>query len=358
MNKFGLATAIITGKGHQRHLARPPPSAGTFVAMNPENPARAAMRHCLVGESYRKILRIVLFGIGTSIFILFFPDSLFSDTPRMEIVFLGTGGPRADGRAASCNVVLIDGQPRFFVDLGSGAFTRLGELHLYLARLDTIFLTHLHIDHTADLASMVKARAAVTDQPLHFDIFGPSGAGDYPSTSRFVELLFGQGGAWAYLKHFGAPISWEAHDIPDDPSRSPSMVFETKDGAKVSAVTTHHGDAPALAYRIEFKDRNVTFSGDIDPAGLPNLEKLAAETNVLIFNCAVLDPPGSPKELYARHSPPKLIGDVAKAAHVQRLVLTHIAPLVDRAREQVLSSIQAQTETPTSFAEDKIRIVP
>jgi ribonuclease BN (tRNA processing enzyme) len=51
-------------------------------------------------------------------------------------------------------------------------------------------------------------------------------------------------------------------------------------------------------------------------------------------------------------------GDVAKAAHVQRLVLTHIPPLVDRAREQVLRSIQAQTETPTSFAEDKIRIAP
>jgi ribonuclease BN (tRNA processing enzyme) len=284
------------------------------------------MRYRLLEESCRKNLRIMFFGTCTFILFLFFPDKSFSDSSRMEIVFLGTGGPRADGRAASCNAILIDGHPRFFVDLGSGAFTRLGELHLPLDRVDTIFLTHLHIDHTADLASMVKARAAVTDQPLHFDIFGPSGAGDYPSTSRFVELLFGQGGAWAYLKHFGALISWDAHDIPNDPSRMPSTVFETKDGVKVSAVTTHHGDAPALAYRIEFKGRNVTFSGDIDPAGLPNLEKLAAETNVLIFNCAVLDPPDSPKELYTRHSPPKLIGDVAKAAHVQRLVLTHIPP--------------------------------
>jgi ribonuclease BN (tRNA processing enzyme) len=263
------------------------------------------MRHALVRGSCRKNLRIIFFGTCAFILLLFCPDRSFSNSPRMEIVFLGTGGPRADGRAASCNVVLIDGEPRFFVDLGSGAFTRLGELHLPLDRVNTIFLTHLHIDHTADLASMVKARAAVTDQPVHFDIFGPSGAGDYPSTSRFVELLFGQGGAWAYLKHFGAPISWEARDIPNDPSHPASTVFETKAGVKVSAITTHHGDAPALAYRIEFKGQNVTFSGDIDPAGLPNLEKLAAGTNVLIFNCAVLDPPGSPKELYTRHSPPQ-----------------------------------------------------
>ena len=99
------------------------------------------------------------------------------------------------------------------MDVGSGAFTRLGELHLALDKVDTIFLTHLHIDHTADLASMMKARGAVSDQAIHFDIFGPSGAGDYPSTSRFVELLFGEGGAWAYLKHL-------AYQFPGRPTIS------------------------------------------------------------------------------------------------------------------------------------------
>ena len=327
-------------------------------AMHREDPPNAAIRSHLVGRPYRNILRIIFFGMVTSIFLLFSPDASFSDSPGMEILFLGTGGPRADGRAASCDAVIINGQPRFFVDVGSGAFTRLGELRLALDKVDTIFLTHLHVDHTADLASMMKARGAVSDQAIHFDIFGPSGAGDYPSTSRFVELLFGEGGAWAYLKHFGIPISWTTHDIPNDLSASPAIVFETKEGVKVSGVTTHHGDAPELAYRIEFNGRNVTFSGDIDPAGLPNLTKLAAETDLLIFNCAVLDPPGSPKELYDRHSPPKRIAEVAKAAHVHRLILTHIPPLVDRARKQVLSSIQALTDTPTSFAEDKMRIAP
>jgi hypothetical protein len=40
------------------------------------------------------------------------------------------------------------------------------------------------------------------------------------------------------------------------------------------------------------------FSGDLDPSGLPNLTRLAAEVDLLVFNCAVLDPPGSPAELY------------------------------------------------------------
>jgi ribonuclease BN (tRNA processing enzyme) len=77
----------------------------------------------------------------------------------MEVVFLGTGGPRPAGRATSCNLILTQGKARLLVDAGSGAFTRLGELQINLSSLDIILLTHLHIDHTADVPSIVKARA-------------------------------------------------------------------------------------------------------------------------------------------------------------------------------------------------------
>ena len=79
-------------------------------------------------------------------------------SPPLEVVFLGTGGPRPAGRAASCNLILVQGKPRLFVDVGSGAFARLGELGLSLTDVDLILLTHFHIDHTADLPSMIKAR--------------------------------------------------------------------------------------------------------------------------------------------------------------------------------------------------------
>jgi len=59
-----------------------------------------------------------------------------------------------------------------------------------------------------------------------------------------------------------------------------------------------------------------------------------ADTDLLVFNSAVLDPPGSPAELYTRHSPPKRIGEVARASGARHLILTHIPPLVDKARCQ------------------------
>jgi hypothetical protein len=43
---------------------------------------------------------------------------------------------------------------------------------------------------------------------------------------------------------------------------------------------------------------------------------------------------------------------------VRRLILTHIPPMVDRAEEQVSSSIGARTDIPMSFAEDKMRVTP
>ena len=194
------------------------------------------------------------------------------------------------------------------------------------------------------------------EDPVHFVLIGPACQGDWPSTTRFAELLFAQGGAWTYVKAFGTPVTVAAKDLPIDLDADPKEILETPDGIKILTVATHHGDAPAVAYRIEYGNRSVTFSGDIDPQGLENLTKLATDTDLLVFNCAVLDPPGSPAELYTRHSPPKRIGEVAKASRAHHLILTHIPPLVDKARSKVSTSIQAADPGTVQFAEDKMRV--
>ena len=170
-------------------------------------------------------------------------------------------------------------------------------------------------------------------------------------------MLFGDGGAWAYENSFGAPQKIVSRDLPIDPAAAPAVILQTSDGVRVLSVCTHHGDAPADAYRVEYGGHSVTFSGDIDPAGLDNLTKLAQESDLLVFNCAVLDPPGTPAELYSRHTPPKRISEVARAAHVHRLILSHIPPLVDKARREVTASIRERAATDVEFAEDKM-IVP
>ena len=122
----------------------------------------------------------------------------------LEVLVLGSGGPRAFGRASTSYVVLVDGVPRILVDAGPGAFLQLGKLEVNLDQLDTVLLTHLHIDHSADLPAVFLARGLTSKGPIQFKVFGPEGGAGFPSTTKFLHLLFDAGGVFEYQKTFGA----------------------------------------------------------------------------------------------------------------------------------------------------------
>jgi ribonuclease BN (tRNA processing enzyme) len=268
---------------------------------------------------------------------------------------LGSGGPRPFGRGGSSFIVVLDGQPRILVDAGPGAFLRIGELGLDLDKVDTVLLTHLHIDHAGDLAAFFNARALSADGPITYHIFGPDGAGLFPKTSRFVDLLAGTGGAFAYQKTFGADETFAVRDLPINLDPVLNKIVD-RDGLLVEEIATHHGDCPSVAYRISYKNKVVVFSGDMDASALPNLVRLAKDADLLIFNCAVLDPPASPSQLYDLHTPPKKIGEAARESAVKSLLLSHTAPDVESQEDAVRKSIRANFAGPVAFATDKLRV--
>jgi ribonuclease BN (tRNA processing enzyme) len=289
--------------------------------------------------------------------VLVFPVFIHANPPKpaLEVVVLGSGGPRAFGRAGSSFIVLVQGTPRILVDAGPGAFLRIGELELDLEKVDTVLLTHLHIDHSGDLAAFFNARALTSDGPIAYRIFGPDGAGLFPKTSRFVDLLVGDGGAFAYQKTFGAEESFAVRDLAIRLDSAPTTIL-SEDGLVVEEIATHHGDCPSVAYRISYKGVSVVFSGDMDASALPNLVRLAKKADMLIFNCAVLDPPGSPSQLYDLHTPPKKIGEAAHESGVKSLLLSHLAPDVEGQKSAVRKSIAAAFAGPVEFASDKLRV--
>jgi ribonuclease BN (tRNA processing enzyme) len=277
----------------------------------------------------------------------------------LELVVLGSGGPGAVGRAATCFVLLEDGTPRILIDAGPGSFARLGEAHVSLDHLDIVLLTHLHIDHTGELPGIFLARAVDTGRPINFRIFGPTAAGQFPATSRFINLLFGKQGAWEYLPDFSAPMTFTTTDVDAHvrPGAEPQTILE-QDGLRIAAIAGHHYDCPAVIYRVDYKGRSVVFTGDIDPAGLPNLRRIADHCDLLVFNTVVLDPPGSRPILYFLHTPPHKIGQIAAAAHAGALLLTHLNPSIDEARDQVLASIRSSFDGPITFSVDGMRVNP
>jgi ribonuclease BN (tRNA processing enzyme) len=286
-----------------------------------------------------------------------------ASAPGIELLVLGSGGPGAAGRAASSYLVSIDGIPRILVDAGPGSFARLGEAHVSLADTDIVLLTHLHIDHVGEIPGLFKARAVSAAGPIVFNMWGPEGSPGnhkedayFPSTSELVRLLFGPKGAYAYLRDFAAPLTIRAHDIAAPVKNGLPRNILNQNGLSITAIAGHHGDAPAVIYRIEHAGKSVTFSGDIDAQGLPALRRIAKATDLLVFNSVVLDPPGSPAILYSLHTPPRAIGELAKDDGVRALLLSHISPAIDADHDAVLDSIRRNYAGSVTFAADGMRI--
>ncbi len=286
-------------------------------------------------------------------------------TPPLEVLVLGSGGPGATGRAASSYLIFTDGRARILVDAGPGSFARLGEAKVSLADTDIVLLTHLHIDHAGELPGLFKARAVSSSSAVVFNIWGPAGSpaghqGAYfPSTRQFLQLMFGPTGAFAYLSDFSAPMTLQAHDVPARSASNAGQQVILKQGPlRIAAIGGHHGDAPAVIYRIDFRGKSVTFSGDIDAQGLANLRNIAQGTDLLVFNNAVLDPPDSPAVLYTLHTPPHAIGELAKDAGVKQLLLSHLSPATEEMHDLVLKSIRQNFTGPVALAEDGKRLQP
>jgi ribonuclease BN (tRNA processing enzyme) len=288
-----------------------------------------------------------------------------SPAPTLEVLVLGSGGPGATGRASSCYLLVLNGVARILVDAGPGSFVRLGEAKASLADTDIVLLTHLHIDHAGELPGLFKARALAAAGPIVFNVWGPDGSpldttGAYfPATKQFLRLMFGPKDDFAYLSDFSAPMTIRAHDIAAalKVNAQPQVVFK-QGKLSITSIPGHHGDAPAVIYRIDYAGKSVTFSGDIDASGLPDLATLAKGSDLLVFNSVVLDPPGSPEVLYSLHTPPHAIGVVAEQAGVHQLLLSHLSPATDTMNAAVLASIRQSYAGAVRFAQDGMRITP
>jgi ribonuclease BN (tRNA processing enzyme) len=275
--------------------------------------------------------------------------------PSLAVLVLGSGGPRVSKRASVGNLLLVDGKARVLIDAGPGTFVRAGESGEDLSALDTVLLTHMHVDHSAELPAFVKTRALDGEGRIKMRVLGPTGSASFPSTVAFVDGLFGPGGLYRYLRDFGAEMRVSGENIPAKLGDGPRTV-KLPGGLSVTAQAIHHGDTPAVAFRIAAGGQSVVFAGDIDPSGLASLAQLAQGADLLVVSCAVLDPPGSPPGLYERHSPPRRLGETAQAAKVRALLLTHLPPAVEVKEAEVLASVQGGFRGQVTFATDGLRV--
>jgi ribonuclease BN (tRNA processing enzyme) len=266
---------------------------------------------------------------------------------------LGSGGPELqDKRASSSYLIWRDGVARVLVDSGGGSALRFGASGATMSDLDAILLTHLHIDHTADLTALVKS-SYFEERQRPLPLFGPQGNESFPSTTRFIQDLFGaRDGAYRYLSDYITPGAADAYLLEShDVGPGPHEVRKIHDsgGIRIFAARVVHGGVPALAYRVELDHVSVAFSGDTD-GNNGNLEEIARNADLFVAHNAV--PEGATGVWRALHMPPAVIGKIASTAAVKQLVLSHRMLRTLGREAQTLHAIRSSYSGAVVFADD------
>ena len=271
----------------------------------------------------------------------------------VAVQVLGSGGPELqDKRASSSYLIWRSGVPRVLVDSGGGSALRFGQSGATMSDLDVILLTHLHVDHTADLSALVKS-SFFEDRRRTLPLYGPEGNQFFPATTQFVRLLFAApDGAYRYLGDFVNPSSrgsylLEPHDVSPAATEI-RQIYDTK-GLRISAARVIHGSVPAIAYRIEVDGVTIAFSGDTNGDN-GNLERLAKQADLFVAHNAV--PEGATGVERALHMPPSVIGRISHTAGVKRVVLSHRMLRTLGHEPESLAAIRTAYTGPVTFADD------
>jgi len=278
------------------------------------------------------------------------------------VTVLGSGGPIADRhRASSGYVVSVDAKPRILVDAGGGTFERIGRSGLDLSTLEQILVTHMHIDHTGDLAAVIMhlymlgrtrpiAMVGPTGRPGN-DL-APENASPQPGIAEFIRLLFGADGAWRYMNTFdgfgfdvfetpSALVDRAIHPVPA------SGVLESL-GVSLHAVAVPHGMMPAVGFRIDCGAESVVFSGDISTSTL-ELIALANNCSLLVHDLALPERDVPDGHLHAK---PSAVGRTAQQSGAAMLLLSHFMPAIEPELAESVEIVRHEYGGKIELAED------
>jgi len=270
-----------------------------------------------------------------------------------QVVLLGTGTPNAEpDRWGSATAVVVNGTP-YLVDAGAGVVRRAsaafnqGVEGLEVKRLSTLFLTHLHSDHTVGMPDLIYTPWVLErDRPLR--IFGP------PGTEAMASHLTRAYEADVRVRLGGLEPANPTGYRVETTEIQPGVVFQ--DGnVTVTAFQVDHGSWPqAFGFRFETPDRVVVVSGDTAPTEA--IVEFCDGCDILIhevYSQAGFDRRAPEWQRYhaASHTSAPALGEIATRAGAKLLVLTHQL-LWGSTPEELLAEVRSTFDGPVVYGKD------
>jgi len=259
----------------------------------------------------------------------------------MRVVIIGSGASWPDSERSSPSQVIVVDKQQLLFDCGPGSGINLMRTGINPATISEIFLTHLHIDHSLELASIVFA-GYLAGRKQKVDLYGPTGTMKfckslfqdlYPSAPEIVRRIHADG--WNVT----------AHEV------TKGLVCRGEGYSVVSAPVEH--EIPAVAYRIETEEGTVVISGDTRPSN--SLIELAKGADLLVHECSF---PDDMIEIARRthHSTASEVGEVADKAGVKKVVLTHLFPQYKGREKELVESVNRKFSGEVLASQDLLEI--
>jgi ribonuclease Z len=235
----------------------------------------------------------------------------------------GSGTPLASLDRFGPSTLIEAGDQKLLIDVGRGATIRLNQLRIPLSKVDVVFFTHYHSDHTVGMPDLLLTgwlAPAFRTQPMH--VIGPIGAKALMDglASAYVADIKGR----EQEQHLPpAGVAAKVEEFVKD-----GLVYQ-HGGVKVTAFAVEHGIKPAVGYRIDYDGRSVVLSGDTNFS--ENVIKYGADANLVIhevavFNSELLKLPAF-QHIQSIHVTPSQAGTVFARIHPKLAVYSHIAQL-------------------------------
>ncbi len=297
--------------------------------------------------------RLIAILISISIFALASESmAQTSAAPTMvgtRLITLGTlSGPNPQAHQAQSSNLLIVNGVMYVIDAGDGVTRRLAKAGVIIRDIGTIFLTHMHDDHTSGLGTLMSvAWGQNRSEPIN--VYGPTrteelveAAVQYFTISAEIRISDGGRSIPLAQMFFG-------HDV------GTGVVYEDAN-IKVTAIENSHFDFHNVAldankpksysYRFETPDRVIVFTGDTGPSDA--LIELARDADLLVTETAsfqdrmerlrssgrwqVMSPEqreGIQMQATRAHMTAEIIGKLAASANVKTVVLSHLTYRAD-----------------------------
>ena len=188
------------------------------------------------------------------------PMSYLPEEDSLTAVVCGSRAPINDPNRAEACILVQAGDKIFIFDTGDGSIQNLNNWNTPWDRVEGVFYTHLHSDHISDIGELHMDTWIGGQRDSKLKVYGPEG----------VQMLT-DGTELAYTKdyifrneHHGdelAPLDVVGFDTQTVDLDNPILI--DNGDLKITAYSVSHDPVdPALGYRIDYKGRSVSISGD------------------------------------------------------------------------------------------------